>query len=293
MTASRRNLIGGIAACGVVGVLGQSGCSREQTKQVADTASQLYQEAAPKAEVALKVLYGLALAAGKGLTRVGVLLEAGSIVAEAASDAAKDLKPAAKPVDATAPSPGNGAPMANTAIVVDSEKKAVDHDVAIAPKSAATHDVTANVTFLEPPVLRGMDRPSMSFYLTPVAWDSEHRAYEGRPLFVEMRDMSGAFSLYAPEWEQPAIPRPGLYRLGYRLWETPDGPDLLGGGPVLHVLSDEAWGYDRILREPDVEERPDALVYSRTYAYAPGADPILASLEEQALALPAGASATE
>jgi hypothetical protein len=293
MTQTRRAMITSAAAvCGLTGTLGLEGCSQEQNKQVADQASDTFKQVAPVAEVALKVIYGLALAAGKGLTRTGVLLEAGSIISEAASNMAKGLSPTASPtpapVDATAPSPSDGTPMANTVIIVEAEKQPVSHDVAIAPRSAATHDLTANVTFLEPPVLTGMDRASTSFYLTPVAWDHEQRPYYGRPVQVEMRDMQGAFSLYAPDWEQPEIPRPGLYRLGYRLWEVEGGPDLMGSGPVLHVLADEEWAYDEILREPNVEARPDALVYSRTYAYQPGPDPILASLEDP----PSGAPTT-
>lgn len=277
--ATRRGVIGGMvsAAVGAVGigvvVGGISHLSgQDPPSEEAAEAAKAVVALAKKAEGALDVIYGLALvgavARGKKVGGAILALEGVASMAEGAGKMGKDA-PAASPPVPTTPPVETAAVDPNAGTTAQNPQA---QDIVMAPAHAVTEGVTATLEFVRPPVLPGREgQPSASLYVTPVAWDQEGRPHYGQPFLIEAVELNAPFSLYAPGLQQPDVPGPGVYQLGYRLWETDEGPDLTGGGPILHVLADEDWAYEAILAQADTEPRPET-VYSQTYAFAPEAE---------------------
>lgn len=280
---TRRGALGGVGAVlGAVGVgvvVGRSAASLEsdtppppELVEVREAIAHL----AKGAEGLAHVVYGLTLGvsavrgkkSGGSIQMLEALVETTEGLGQLATPDVRSQAPPLNPI----PTPSGGS--AADSPVVQASAGGGAHtpqaqDIVMAPAQAVTQGVTATLWFTQPPVLPGREgQPLASLYVTPVVWDGQGQPHYGQPFLIEAVELNAPFSLYAPDLQQPDLTEPGSYRLGYRLWETDDGPDLTGGGPILHVLADEDWAYEAILAEANTQPRPET-VYSQTYAYAP------------------------
>lgn len=116
-------------------------------------------------------------------------------------------------------------------------------------------EVRSLVTFYDHVVLPGKAEPERWYIFQPVIWDGS-REILGRSYEIAAKDMVGTHSIYSPDYEEPPIETPGLYRVGYRVSSENRDAMMIGGGPFLHIFANEDWNYERILQDYG-DQRPE------------------------------------